>query len=263
MELHALDLYIKSLIKEAGHLIRNSLVTELVIEAKSNANDLVTNMDKEIEQFFISRIRRDFPGHRVFGEEGFGDVIENLDGTVWILDPIDGTMNFIHQKSNFAISLGIYENGIGKLGYIYDVVNDNLYHAVNGEGAYCNDERLLPLKETSLDKSIVGINATWVTPNRYIRHEDSIRLIQDVRGTRSYGSAALELAYLATGRLDAYISMRLSPWDIAGGMIIAGEVGAVATNFKDEPANLLKQDSFIAANPSVHSKILTEYIHIK
>ncbi|TWT04763.1 inositol monophosphatase family protein [Planomicrobium sp. CPCC 101079] len=263
MELHTMDLYIKSLIKEAGHIIRNSFVTELVVEAKSNANDLVTNMDKEIEQFFISRIRRDFPGHRVFGEEGFGDVIESLEGTIWMLDPIDGTMNFVHQKSNFAISLGVYEDGIGKLGYIYDVVNDNLYHAVHGEGAYCNDERLMPLTETSLEKSIVGINATWVTPNRYIKHEDSIRLIQDVRGTRSYGSAALELAFVATGRIDAYLSMRLSPWDIAGGIIIAQEVGAIATNFKGEAANLLQQDSFIAANPSVHSKILNEYINLK
>jgi myo-inositol-1(or 4)-monophosphatase len=263
MDLHAIDLYVKSLIKEAGHLIRNSFVTELVIESKSDANDLVTNMDKEIEQFFISRIRRDFPGHRVFGEEGFGDVIEDLAGPVWLLDPIDGTMNFIHQKSNFAISLGIYEDGIGKLGYIYDVVNDNLYHAVHGEGAYCNDERLEPLKETSIEKSIVGINATWVTPNRYIKHEESIRLVRDVRGTRSYGSAALELAFLATGRIDAYISMRLSPWDIAGGIIIAREVGAIATNFAGEPANLLAQDSFIAANPSVHGKILDEYIHLK
>lgn len=263
MELHVMDLYIKSLIKEAGHIIRNSFLSELVIETKSNPNDLVTNMDKEIEQFFIARIRRDFPGHRVFGEEGFGDVIEDLSGVVWLLDPIDGTMNFVHQKSNFAISLGIYEDGIGKLGYIYDVVNDNLYHAVHGEGAYCNDERLAPLKETTLEHSIVGINATWVTPNRYIKHEDSIRLIQDVRGTRSYGSAALELAFLATGRIDAYISMRLSPWDIAGGMVIAREVGAVATNFSGEPANLLKQDAFIAANPSVHEKILTEYIHLK
>ncbi|WKA53637.1 inositol monophosphatase family protein [Planococcus shixiaomingii] len=263
MDLHVMDLYIKSLIKEAGHIIRNSFVTELIIEAKSDANDLVTNMDKEIEQFFITRIRRDFPGHRVFGEEGLGDVIEDLEGMVWLLDPIDGTMNFIHQKSNFAISLGVYEDGVGKLGYIYDVVNDNLYHAVEGEGAYINDERLSPLTETSLEKSIVGINATWVTPNRYIRHEDSIRLIRDVRGTRSYGSAALELAFLATGRIDAYISMRLSPWDIAGGIIIAREVGAIATNFSGEPANLLTQDTFIAANPSVHSKILNEYIHLK
>lgn len=263
MELHAMDLYIKSLIKEAGHMIRNSFVNELIIEAKSNANDLVTNMDKEIEQFFISRIRRDFPKHRVFGEEGFGDVIENLEGVIWLLDPIDGTMNFVHQKSNFAISLGVYEDGIGKLGYIYDVVNDKLYHAVHEEGAYCNDERIPPLKETSIEKSIVGINAIWVTPNKYIRHEDSIRLIQDVRGTRSYGSAALELAYLATGKIDVYISMRLSPWDIAGGMVIASEVGAIATNFKGESANLLMQDSFIAANPSVHSKILDEYIHVK
>ncbi|CEG22352.1 Inositol-1-monophosphatase [Planococcus massiliensis] len=263
MDLHSMDTYIKSLIKEAGHRIRNSFLVDITIETKSDANDLVTNIDKEIEQFFISRIRRDFPGHRILGEEGFGDTFEDLDGVVWMLDPIDGTMNFVHQKRNFAISLGIYENGIGKLGYIYDVVNDDLYHGIQGGGAYYNDERLRPLFDTSIEESIVGINATWITPNRYIDHEATIRLVQHVRGTRSYGSAALELAYVASGRMDAYISMRLSPWDIAGGKVIAEEVGAVTSNFKGEPANLMKQDTFIVANPSIHHRILSEYIRLK
>ncbi|MGI2327337.1 inositol monophosphatase family protein [Planococcus sp. YIM B11945] len=263
MELHAMDLYIKSLIKEAGHRIRNSFSTDLVIETKSDANDLVTNMDKEVEKFFIERIRQDFPGHRVFGEEGFGDVIKDLNGVVWLLDPIDGTMNFVHQKSNFAISLGVYEDGIGKLGYIYDVMNDRLYHATKGQGAYCNDEKLAPLSETSVATSIIGINATWAAPNKYIDHEKIIRLLREVRGTRSYGSAALELAYVASGKIDAYVSMRLSPWDIAGGMVIAQEVGAIATNFIGEAANLLVQDTFVAANPSIHKTLLADYIHLK
>lgn len=263
MGLPEMDRYIKSLIKEAGHRIRNSFLTDISIESKAHANDLVTNIDKEVEQFFISRIHRDFPDHRVFGEEGFGDDIKDLQGVIWMLDPIDGTMNFIHQKRNFAISLGIYQDGIGKLGYIYDVVNDDLYHAVESGGAYYNDERLKPLMDTVIGESIVGVNATWFAPNRYVDHEAMIQMLRDVRGTRSYGSAALELAYLASGRIDAYISMRLSPWDIAGGMVIAGEVGALFTNFKDDPANLLEQDSFIAANPSIHSQILSEYIKIK
>lgn len=263
MELHAMDLYIKSLIKEAGHRIRNSFISDITIETKSDANDLVTNIDKEIEQFFIERIRRDFPGHRIFGEEGFGDDIQHLEGVVWMLDPIDGTMNFVHQKRNFAISLGVYENGTGQLGYIYDVVNDDLYYAVRGEGAYYNDEKLKPLIDTSIAESIVAINASWLAPNRYLDHEAAIRLVQTVRGTRSYGSAALELAFLASGRIDAYVSMRLSPWDIAGGAVIAGEVGAVMTNFKGEAANLLKQDTFIAANPSIHNIMLSDYIRLK
>lgn len=263
MDLHAMDKYIKSLIKEAGHRIRNSFLTDITIESKSNANDLVTNIDKEIEQFFIGRIRRDFPGHRIFGEEGFGDDIEDSEGVIWLLDPIDGTMNFVHQKRNFAISLGIYEDGVGKLGYIYDVVNDDLYHGAKDGGAYYNDEQLKPLMETVITESIVAMNATWAVPNRRIDHEAAIQLIRDVRGMRSYGSAALELAYLASGRVDAYISMRLSPWDIAGGMVIAREVGAITTNFKGDPANLLEQDTFIAANPAIHQELLNKYILLK
>ncbi len=260
MDLHAMDSYIKSLIKEAGHQIRNSFLSDITIESKSNANDLVTNMDKEIEQFFIGRIRRDFPEHRIFGEEGFGDDIQSTDGVIWLLDPIDGTMNFVHQKRNFAISLGIYVDGLGKLGYIYDVVNDDLYHGVKDGGAYYNDEQLKPLMKTDIAESIIAMNATWAIPNRYLDNDAIIQLIRDVRGTRSYGSAALELAYLASGRVDAYISMRLSPWDIAGGMVIAREVGAMTTNFKGDPANLLKQDTFIAANPAIHQELLEKYI---
>lgn len=256
MDLHKMDLYIKSIIKEAGHRIRNSFLSDITIESKSDANDLVTNIDKEIEQFFIARINRDFPDHRIFGEEGFGDDIQDTAGVIWMLDPIDGTMNFIHQKRNFAISLGIYEDGIGKLGYIYDVVNDDLYHGVHGGGAYYNDERLRQLADTSIGESILAMNATWAVPNRHFDHTGTLKLIQEVRGIRSYGSAAIELAYLASGRIDAYISMRLSPWDIAGGMVIAREVGAIATNFKGDPANLLHQDTFIAANPSIHAQLL-------
>lgn len=263
MELAALDRYIKSLIKEAGQRIRSSFLTEITVESKSDANDLVTNIDKEIEQFFISRIRQDFPEHRIFGEEGFGDEINDLDGVIWMLDPIDGTMNFVHQKRNFAISVGIYQDGVGELGYIYDVMNDDLYHAVRGGGAYFNDEQLKPLPESEIATSIIAMNATWAGPNRYVDHERTIKLIRDVRGVRSYGSAALELAYLACGRVDAYISMRLSPWDIAGGMVIVKEVGALATNFAGEEANLLEQDAFLAANPSIHHKILEEYLHTK
>ncbi|WP_088005812.1 inositol monophosphatase family protein [Indiicoccus explosivorum] len=258
-----LDRYAKSLIKEAGRRIRHSLGSDLTIETKADANDLVTNIDKETERFFVERIRRDFPGHRLLGEEGFGDLIEGLEGTVWILDPIDGTMNFVHQQRNFAISLGIFEEGTGILGYIYDVVNDELYSAKKGEGAYLNDERLADLSETAVPESIVGVNSTWLMPNPYLDHEAIIRLVRDIRGARSYGSAALEIAHVASGRLDAYMSLRLSPWDIAGGFIIAHETGAIASNFRGEPANLLEQDSFLIANPSIHQTLLDRYIKMK
>ncbi len=258
-----IDRYAKSLIKEAGHKIRNSFSTRIDIDTKSNANDFVTNIDREIEQFFIGRIQKDFPGHQIFGEEGFGDAVKTLGGVTWILDPIDGTMNFIHQKRNFAISLGIYIDGIGMLGYIYDVVRDDFYNARKGEGAYLNDERLPQLEVVPVKDAIIGINARWVAPNRYVDNEKIIGLILECRGTRSYGTAAIELAYVASGRLDSYISMRLSPWDIAGGLVIAQEVGAIVTNFDGEMPQLLEQESCIVARPGLHDDILRNYIRLK
>lgn len=259
----SLDKYAKSLIKEAGHRIRVSFYSTIDVDTKSDADDLVTNIDKEIEQFFIERIRADFPDHRIVGEEGFGDEVTSLDGIVWFIDPIDGTMNFVHQRRNFAISVGVYINGIGMLGYIYDVMRDDFYYAMKDEGAYFNDERLPLLEPTSLDEAIVGMNARWVAPNPYVEHEPIIELIRRVRGTRSYGSAALELAYVASGRIDAYLSMRLAPWDIAGGMIIAGEVGAIATTMKGESLSLLGTETFIVANRHIHQTIIQEHLQCK
>lgn len=263
MNIHKLDKYAKSLIKEAAGRIKSSFSTELIIESKSEANDLVTNIDKETEQFFIQHIKRDFPNHRIFGEEGFGDDIQNLDGYVWLLDPIDGTMNFIHQKKNFAISLGIYKNGVGILGYIYNVMDDDLLSATLDEGAYFNDVQIPSVEEANVNQAIIGMNASWVVPNKYIEHEGMVKLLQSARGTRSYGSAAIEISYVVTGKLDAYMSMRLSPWDIAGGMVIAKEVGAIVTTLGNEPINLLEQNTFIVSKPGLHKELVTNYIQLK
>ena len=263
MDLQKLDRDAKNLIKEAGNRIRSSFSSELSVETKADANDLVTNIDKEIEQFFIHSIKSKYPDHLILGEEGFGDELTTLDGTIWMLDPIDGTMNFIHQKRNFAISLGIFHEGEGILGYIYDVVLDELYSAQKGQGAYLNDERIPLLEKTTIKEAVIGMNASWVVPNDHIEHDGMIRLVKDVRGIRSYGSAALELAYVSTGRIDAYMSMRLSPWDVAGGMIIAREVGAISTNLNGENLKLLGQDTFIVARESLHDQIIKNYIQLK
>lgn len=260
---NAIDKYAKSLIKEAGHRIRVSFYSSISIDTKSSANDLVTNIDREIEQFFIQNIRTQFPSHRIMGEEGFGDEIKDLKGAIWFIDPIDGTMNFVHQKRNFAISMAVYLDGIGYLGYIYDVMRDDLYHAVKGEGAYFNDERLPVLENSPLEECMIGINAVWATPNQKVEHEPLIEMIRNCRGTRSYGSAAIELAYVVTGRMDAYISMRLAPWDVAAGMILAKEVGALSSTIEGKPLSLLQTESFIVAKPGLQQHLLKHYIQPK
>lgn len=247
-------------VKEAGERIRSSFQEKLTIRTKSNPNDLVTDIDQEIEQFFIRKIREVYPEHKIMGEEGFGDQLEHLDGIVWIVDPIDGTVNFVHQQRNFAISLGVYENGVGIVGLVYDVVHDELYHALRGNGAYLNDQPIPTLEERSVKESIIALNATWVMENHRIDHHLLIPLVRDARGTRSYGTAALELVYVATGRVDAYLSMRLSPWDFAAGTIIVEELGGVVTNLRGEKLDFLSKASIFAAKPGLHQEILKDYL---
>ncbi|OQP07850.1 inositol monophosphatase [Geobacillus sp. 46C-IIa] len=255
-----IDQYARQWIKEAGRRIRASFAEQLTVEAKENRNDLVTNVDRGIEQFFAEHIRRQFPGHHVLGEEGFGDELAALDGIVWVIDPIDGTMNFIHQQRHFAVSVGIFEDGDGQLGYVYDVVFDELYSAQKGRGLFFNGKPLDRLQPVPIAESIIAVNATWLMENRRIDHRPLVRLAKEARGTRSYGSAALELAYVAAGRLDAYISPRLSPWDFAGGMILIEEAGGVVTNLDGEPLDLLSRNSVLAAKPGVHEEILQRYL---
>jgi myo-inositol-1(or 4)-monophosphatase len=241
-------------------MIRESFKDQLTIETKSNADDLVTNMDREVEEFLIGKIRQHYPEHQILGEEGSGDDVQSLDGTVWIIDPIDGTMNFVHQQTNFAISIAVYENGIGKVGVIYSVVNDEMFYAVKGKGAYMNELSLPSLKRVELEKSIIGINATWLTTNRRIDPAILIPVVDRCRGTRSYGSAAIELAFVAAGRLDTYLTMRLSPWDFAAGKVLIEEVGGTITNLDGEDLSLLDRNSVFAGERHLHQHILEEHL---
>lgn len=263
MDWMEIDEHAKQWIMEAGKRIRHSFQETLSINTKSNKDDLVTNIDKETEQFFIHKINQHYPTHKILGEEGYGNNLNSLEGIVWIIDPIDGTTNFVHQQRNFAISIGIFEDGIGKLGYIYDVVHDELYHAQKGLGAYINDIKLHPLEEVKLDEAIIAMNSMWVTENKRIDYRILSPLVRNVRAVRSYGSAALEMAYVAAGRLNAYITMRLSPWDFAAGTVILGEVGGIATTLEGEPLNFLGQNTVLIATPTLHEIILSNFIKKK
>ncbi|QFT88716.1 Inositol-1-monophosphatase [Bacillus sp. THAF10] len=255
-----IDKHAKAWTKEAGERIRSSFSKELMIHTKSSPDDLVTDIDQDTEKFFIEKIRGTYPEHQILGEEGFGDELDKLDGTVWIIDPIDGTMNFVHQQRNFAISVAVYEDGVGKIGLIYDVVHDELYHAKAGEGAYLNDLQLPKLEKVPVEKAVIALNATWITENKRIDPTILSPLVKKVRGTRSYGSAALEMAYVATGRIDAYLTLRLSPWDFAAGLIIVSELGGKVTTLHGEPLNLLGQNSVFVCKPGLHEEISRDYL---
>lgn len=250
----------KRWIREAGQDIIASFKTSFSIDTKSNPNDLVTDIDKQTEQFFIEKINSHYPDHRIMGEEGFGDEVKDTKGIIWFLDPIDGTMNFVHQQTNFAISIGIYEEGVGKVALIYDVTKDELYHCMKGEGLFINEEKQEALQPVELSETLLAINATWVTENHRIDPRTFSPLLKKIRGTRSYGSAAIEMAYVAAGRLDGYVSLRLAPWDFAAGKILIEEVGGVCTTVDNKPIDILKKNTIFVGNESFHSHVQHNYI---
>ncbi|WLV25639.1 inositol monophosphatase family protein [Aciduricibacillus chroicocephali] len=251
----------KEWILEAGARIRKQMRDPLVISIKSNPQDLVTTVDEETERFLAGKIRELYPDHHLISEEGFGDNLNSMKGTVWLIDPIDGTTNFIHQRRNFAISAGIYHDGIGEIGLIYDVMGDCLYSAKKGEGAFKNEERLPQLREGAmLERSVLAMNNKWLIPNPVVQVEKMEELIRTVRATRTYGSAALEFAYVAEGIVDGYMTIQLSPWDIAAGIIIVNEVGGVTTNVFGEHVDILKKNSILVCNKKIHGRIVNDFI---
>lgn len=256
-----IDTYVRQWLKEVRENILDSFNHTLNIQTKSDRNDLVTNIDKETELFLVNNIMKHFPNHRIVGEEGHGKDINQEDGIIWIIDPIDGTVNFVHQQRNFAISIGIYENGRGKFGYIYDVVQDELYFVEVGKGAFFNGQPIPLLEATKVENAIIGINSSWIISNRHIPVGNLHDLVRDSRATRSLGAASLEFAYVATGRLDAYIAMRLSPWDFAAGKLLIEELGGVVSTVKGETLNLLESSTVFVSNKALHKEILTNYFN--
>lgn len=251
-------------VEEAGQIIRSSIDQPREIETKLTPNDLVTEMDRKVEKYFAEKIRNTYPSDKILSEEGFGDEVHELTGTTWIIDPIDGTMNFVHQKRHFAISLAVFHEGVGEIGFIYDVMADILYHAKKGEGAFKNEQRLEPLaKEKPLNESILLMNTIWCTPNQCVNHKKICELVRSVRGNRTYGSAALEFAYLTEGIADCYVSFHLQPYDIAAGVVLYREVGGRIVQSTGKPITLLKQEPIVAGHPDIVNQVVNKYIQLK
>ncbi|MDC6326413.1 inositol monophosphatase family protein [Staphylococcus auricularis] len=249
--------FAKALILEAGKNIRETMDETLHIETKSNPNDLVTNVDKQTEQFLVDRIHQSYPDHEVIGEEGHGHQLSHSQGTTWVIDPIDGTLNFVHQRENFSISIGIFQDDTPYAGFVYDVMNDTLYHAKAGEGAYVGDQSLPQIEDTDLKKSIIGINPNWLTKPKLVDLFHPI--VNQSRSARAYGSAALEIVHVVTGRLAAYMTPRLQPWDYAGGLIILNEVGGKGTDFLGEALTIYEPHTVVLANPQLHEDLINHY----
>lgn len=219
--------FAKKVVRQAGGFIRQHLSDDLEISEKTHFDDLVTNLDREVQEQILTQILSTFPKDHVLAEED--DVRHDIkDGNVWVLDPIDGTTNFIVQRDNFAVMLAYYESGIGKIGVILDVMNDNLYWG-DGTSAYKNEAQI-HLTVKPLRQSLIGVNTYMYRTNA----GGLLDLSHESLGVRAIGSAGIEYVNILEGKIWGYFS-NLSPWDYAAGAVLIAPFGYITQQIDGRP----------------------------
>lgn len=236
--------------RAAGNLIMRAADRLDTVKVSEKApNDYVTEIDQLVEREIINIIRKAHPSHSILGEEG-GRISGN--DNLWIIDPIDGTRNFIHGFPHFAVSIGFSHKDKIEHGVIYDPVRQELFTASRGKGAQLNDRRIRVSKHTHLKECLLGTGFPYrhstLAQDAYLKCLQAlIPLSGDVRRA---GAATLDLAYVASGRLDGFWEFGLKPWDLAAGTLMIKEAGGIVCDFEGAE-NFMQSGNVIAGNPKI------------
>jgi myo-inositol-1(or 4)-monophosphatase len=245
---------VESLARQAGEILRAGYGKNHQVTYKGEI-DLVTEIDRQSETFLLSEIHRQYPLHAVVAEESGG--IAGQASYKWYIDPLDGTVNFAHGIPIFSVSIAYAQNGSIILGVVYDPLRDECFSAQAGKGAWLNGKSIHISHAQELEQSLLVTGFPYdirTNPQTNLDLFTKFSLIS--QGVRRLGSAALDLCYVATGRFDGYWEMRLSPWDLAAGALIAQESGARVSDLKGGQDFLQPPYSILAATPGVHTQML-------
>src|SRR5208283_6163516 len=245
----------------AGEVILNNLgrLSSQDIHLKKTS-DFVTYVDKASEQTIIKTIREHFPHHKLLAEESIKE--SGTQDYLWIIDPLDGTTNYIHGYPVFSVSIALQFDNNAILGVIFDPLRNDLFSAKKGKGAYLNGNAIAVSSVDTLKDSLIATGFPFRCKNltdQYLRLFKQV--FHKVSDLRRSGSAALDLAYLACGRCDGFFEIGLSPWDMAAGSIIIKEAGGVVTDFGGGP-NFLTTGNIVAGNTAIHNELLKDVVTI-
>ena len=225
------------------------------IEQKHVFNNLVSYVDKEAEKKLVTTLRKLFPQAGFITEEGTVERAQQHEYN-WIIDPLDGTTNFLHGIPLYAISIGLTRNEEAILGVVYDVCQKQCYHAVENSPAFCEDQIIKVSGIATLSESLL---ATGFPYYHFDKREDYLDIIKEflnaTHGIRRLGSAAIDLAYVACGRLEGFFEYNLHPWDVAAGTLIVQQAGGKVTDFTGGK-NFLFGDQLCASNSNIHTEML-------
>jgi myo-inositol-1(or 4)-monophosphatase len=240
--------------RRAGEIIVRSMNRLHTIDVRVKGhNDFVSEVDTRAEQEIIATIRKSYPDHGFLGEESGPSGNQEA---VWIIDPLDGTTNFLHGFPQFCVSLAFARRGRVENAIVYDPLRQELFTATRGSGAMLDDRRIRVSKELGLDRALIGTgfpfrnNESWL--DSYMHMLKAV--VQQTAGVRRPGAAALDLAYVAAGRLDGFWEMGLSPWDTAAGSLLITEAGGLVGTLTG--AEYQGQTDIVAGTPKVYAGLL-------
>jgi myo-inositol-1(or 4)-monophosphatase len=243
--------------RKAGSIITraSSEIDRLTVRRKQH-NDFVSEVDHAAEEAIIRTLREAYPSHAFLAEEGGASSPAAGSEYLWIIDPLDGTTNFLHGFPQYCVSIALKHKGVLQQAVVYDPNRNELFTATRGAGAFLNDRRIRVSATDKFEDSLIGTGF----PFREFAHFDEyLRMFaavtRRVAGVRRPGAAALDLAWVAAGRLDGFWEMGLSPWDMAGGALLVREAGGMVGDFEGGEA-FLESGRIVAANPKLFSTLL-------
>jgi myo-inositol-1(or 4)-monophosphatase len=245
--------------REAGSLVSNYFERRVPVEIKGEF-DLITEADRASEKLIVERLRTHFPAHSIMAEEGGGN--QGASEYRWFVDPVDGTTNFAHSFPVFNVTLGLERAGEMIAGVVFDPVRNEMFTAERGSGAYLNNRRI----HVSAVKRLTDSLSSTGFPSRKRRHNINIhfyyQLAMASHGVRRTGSAAIDLAYVAAGRLDFFWEFGLKPWDMAAGSLLVQEAGGRVSDMTGAPHSVTQSEHLLADNGALHDEVLRSFAEI-
>lgn len=245
------------IIKEAGKILKEGYFSEKDINFKAK-KDLVTKYDVAVENFLKEKFSKEFPSFNLIAEESDNSNIVFNDSI--IIDPIDGTTNFVNQVPHTAISVGVYKDKKPYIGVVYNPILGELYEAQIGYGAFLNGKKIEVSKENNFQKALLSTGFPYTSASSEEDLNDVISKMKNIlpkcQDIRRLGSAALDLCYVAKGTFDGYYEMNLKPWDVSAGIIILSEAGGKFSNTNGEEYLMFEDKYMVATNSLIHEKLL-------
>ncbi len=250
-----INLITKACLKASRLLIRDFGEIENLQVSSKAPGDFVTSADKRTEKILIEELQKAHPNYGIISEE-LGSINKSNQNNRWIIDPIDGTLNFLNGIPQFAISVGYEEDNEIKCGVIFNPITNEMFLAEKGNGAYLNNSRIRVSNQKKLENSLLVTGGPKVSSKIKEKiFSEYINISKSVTNVRKFGSAALDMAYVATGRFDGYWQREINYWDIAAGIIIIKEAGGFVNFFEEDKNNPLKKN-IIASNSNIHEELL-------